>query len=311
MPHKHKRVKTSDKNIYELPPTTLAKPLPVGKPAKNATVRSSAISNPSIKRKRSHKDAAKDDTPRAFSRLMAFTTRGIKPPSGLDDGVVKSKKRKRIPTVVEPAAKATAPPPTDSNALHIKPGERYQDFSTRVDAALPVSGLIGRGAKGVKDLPGVKKQRTKTEKKMHRIYAEWREVEAKRKEALEEAKEEAEDQDPEFNGTSVPTKKSKKGIKGKGADSSDEDPWAAVGRNRQAGGSSGGLVGLHDVVQAPPQLKAPKAKFRVLDGAKVDVLDVPSKAGSLRRREELGEARRSVVEGYRAMMRERKGVGGS
>jgi len=242
---------------------------------------------------------------------MAFKTYGIKPRSGLDDGVMKPKKRKRAQAADEQAVQATAPPPTDNNALHIKPGERYQDFSARVDAALPVSGLICRGTKGMKGLPGVKKQRTKTEKKMHRIYAEWREVEAKRKEALEEAREEAEDEDLGFNGTGVSTTKSKKGKKRKGAESDDDDPWAAVVRNRQAGNSTGGLVGLHDVVQAPPQLKAPKAKFRVLDGAKVDVLDVPSKAGSLRRREQLGEARRSVVEGYRAMMRERKGTGGS
>ena len=239
---------------------------------------------------------------------MAFTTRGIKPPSGLDDGVVKSKKRKRTPAIIGATAQDTASSTVESATLNIKPGERYQDFSARVDAALPVSGLVGRGTKGVRDLPGVKKQRTKMEKKMHRIYAEWREVEAKRKEALEEAKDEAEDQELELISTTIPTMKSKKGKKRKGAESDDEDPWAAVARNRQAGVSSGGLVGLHDVVQAPPQLKAQKAKFRVLDGAKVDVLDVPSKAGSLRRREELGEARRSVVEGYREMMRVRKGV---
>lgn len=242
---------------------------------------------------------------------MAFTTRGIKPPSGLDDGLVKSKKRERAPAVAKVAAQDAAPSAADSAALRMKPGERYQDFSARVDAALPVSGLIGKGTKGVKDLPGIKKQRTKMEKKMHRIYAEWREVEAKRKEALQEAKEEAENEELEVHSTTASWKKSKKGRKSKGADDDDEDPWAAVAGNRQSTNSTAGLVGLHDVVQAPPQLKAPKAKFRVLDGATVDVLDVPSKAGSLRRREELGEARRSVVDGYRAMMRERKGVGGS
>lgn len=242
---------------------------------------------------------------------MAFTTRGIKPPSGLDDGLVKSKRRERVPAVAKAAAQDAAPPAANSAPLRMKPGERYQDFSARVDAALPVSGLIGKGTKGVNDLPGIKKQRTKMEKKMHRIYAEWREVEAKRKEALQEAKEEAENEELEVHNTAASWKKSKKGKKSKGADDDDEDPWAAVARNRQSTTSTAGLVGLHDVVQAPPHLKAPKAKFRVLDGATVDVLDVPSKAGSLRRREELGEARRSVVEGYRAMMRERKGVGGS
>jgi len=33
--------------------------------------------------------------------------------------------------------------------------------------------------------------------------------------------------------------------------------------------------------------------------------DVPKASGSLRRREELGEVRKSVVEGYRQMMKDR------
>jgi hypothetical protein len=64
-------------------------------------------------------------------------------------------------------------------------------------------------------------------------------------------------------------------------------------------------VGLNDVVQAPPTFtKVPKDKFKVR-GARVEVEDVPKASGSLRRREELGSVRRSVVEGYRAMMKER------
>jgi hypothetical protein len=54
-------------------------------------------------------------------------------------------------------------------------------------------------------------------------------------------------------------------------------------------------------VLAPPSfLSIPREKFKVRRGG---VDDVPNASGSLRRREELGEVRRSVVEGYRAMMR--------
>ena len=64
-------------------------------------------------------------------------------------------------------------------------------------------------------------------------------------------------------------------------------------------------MGLNDVVQAPPAFtKVPKEKFQVR-GARVEVENVPRASGSLRKREELGSVRRSIVEGYRQMMKER------
>ncbi|MCJ1417664.1 hypothetical protein MMC32_004008 [Xylographa parallela] len=312
MPHKHKRTKTEGKDAYELPPTSLAKPLPVIKPRK-ASTNILRGSKPSLKRKSAGKDVLKDDTPRAFARLMAFHTQGVKPRSGLDDGIVKSKKRKRAEANEQNQSLA---PELMNTIPRIKPGERMAEYSVRVDAALPVSGLINMGGKGAKDLPGVKNPRTKLERKMHRMYKEWREVEAKRKEQAEEEEAEIEDKELEAEGSrrvrgTVATGGKRKR---KASGSDDEDPWAAVGKNRDVQsrngkGSSAGLVGLHDVVLAPPQFsKLPKEKFKVMDRAKVDVLDVPASAGSLRRREELGQARRSVVEGYRQMMRERKSV---
>ncbi|MCJ1281615.1 hypothetical protein MMC26_000935 [Xylographa opegraphella] len=313
MPHKHKRSRTEGKDTYELPPTSLAKPLPVVKPRK-ASTNIAGAPKPLLKRKSAGEDASKDDTPRAFARLMAFHNQGVKPSSGLDDGIVKSKKRKRT-TEASEQNQSLASNSTDT-IPRIRPGERMSEYSIRVDAALPVSGLINKGGKGVKDLPGVKTPRTKMERKMHRMYKEWREVDAKRKEQAEEERAEIEDEELEDESSSrvrgAVAKGGKRRRKRPGSD--DEDPWAAVGRNRDVQsrngrGASGGLVGLHDVVQAPPQFsKVPKEKFKVMDRAKVDVLDVPASAGSLRRREELGQARRSVVEGYRQMMRERKGV---
>ena len=237
---------------------------------------------------------------------MAYQ-QGIKPRSGLDDGSVPSRKHKRVAKEPESITQADIAEVESIAELRIKPGERFAEFGARVDAALPVSGLVSKGTQA-KELPGLKKPRTKLERKMQKMYKEWREVDAKLKEKALEEKEEAEDEDMELGARSTMHRKSKKGRRDKG--SGDEDPWAVIAQKRQAGNSTAGLVGLHDVVKAPPQfLKAPKAKFRVLDGVGVDVLDVPGKAGSLRRREELGEARRSVVEGYRAMMKEKKGLG--
>ena len=253
-----------------------------------------------MKRKRSQKDNGDNDTPRAFARLMAFH-QGIKPPSGLDDGVTKPKKRKEVLQL--PGERATY---METMTPKIQPGERIAEFSARVDASLPVSGLICKGTRRVKSLPGVKAPQTKMERRMQRMQKEWREAEAKRKEKLEAALEEAEngDEDVELNAAMLAVKPGKKRRK---RNNQDDDPWAALSQSVVKTSVPGSLVGLHDVVQAPPQFtKLPKEKFRIRNGAKVDVLDVPSAAGSLRRREQLGQARRSIVEGYRQMTKDRK-----
>lgn len=265
-----------------------------------------------MKRKRPSKDASNDDTPRSFARIMAFHLQGIKPHSGLDDGTAKSKKRESSTGGSKQNSSLTAETSADVIS-RIKPGERMSEYSARVDAALPLSKLINKGKNGVQSLPGVKQPRTKMERKMHRMYKEWREVEAKRKEKVEEEREEIEDGNLGSGDVAYIGDKPRTGRKRKGPSSEDDDPWAVVGRDREArarseNATNRGLVGLHDVVTAPPRLsKVPREKFRVTNGAKVDVIDVPGSAGSLRRREELGLARRSVVEGYRQMMKERKG----
>ena len=58
-------------------------------------------------------------------------------------------------------------------------------------------------------------------------------------------------------------------------------------------------------MQAPPQLTVvPKRRFK----ERTEVDDVPRSVGSLRKREELGEVRRGVVEGYRRLMEGRRGA---
>ena len=305
---------TAKPRSYNLPPTTIATPLPVAKSSK-ALPTTKASSKPTeenqkrnLKRKRSNKDASTDDTPRAFTRLLAFS-KGIKPRSGLDDGIRPSKKQKKKQQNPNPGPDPQ-PISTQSTIPKIGPGERISDYAARVDALLPVSGLINKGGKGSKNLPGVKERRTKLERKMQKMYAEWREVEERRKEKLEALKEEAENAEADFGTLSKRLAKKGKGKGKRNQDSDDEDPWAVVARNRKSASATngvGGLVGLHDVVQAPPQFsKPPREKFKVRNGAGVDVADVPGAAGSLRRREELGAARKGVVEGYRAMMKERR-----
>ncbi|KAI9695727.1 MAG: hypothetical protein M1836_006093 [Candelina mexicana] len=316
MLHKHTRNKLKDSSSYELPPSTLAKPLPVIKQLKvHPTATLSPKKSKPTKKKRLNK-GINDDTPRAFSRLLQYQALG-RHANGLDDGIRPkiSKKRKRGDDSIATGSVASAPDISASlgdndtkekpEVPTIRPGERMSEFSARVDTALPVSGLVVRG----KD-PG---RMTKTEKRMQKMYAQWREEEKRRQEKLEEAMEEAEGEEDDGHGrvtsasNSGTKKKKKKKKKGKRTkvireEVGDEDPWAGLNAARGGPPSS-----LHDIVQAPPQLrKVPKNKFKVKDGARVEVADVPNAAGSLRKREELGEARRSILEGYRHFMGTRR-----
>ncbi|KAI4282297.1 MAG: hypothetical protein L6R38_003031 [Xanthoria sp. 2 TBL-2021] len=313
MPHKH-RLRGTDSSSHELPPTSIARPLPVSRTSKT---------QPSHKAPK-RKNDPKDDTPRAFTRLMNYTSTGHKTPRGLDDGIKQptSKKRKRGSNNEEQATQNVAHTSgtTKADIPKILPGERMADYSARVDQALPVVGLVSKG----KGVGGLKERQTKTERKMQRMQKEWREADLRRKAKIQEAEEEAEEEEEGGGGrvtvgTTGSGKGKKKGKKRKnkggggregsnddaGDDDDDEDPWAVVAANRQReqeekekGEGKGGLVGLHDVVLAPP-------KFTKVPTKKVDVADMVRKGG-LKRQVELSEARASVIEGYRRMMRERR-----
>ncbi|MCJ1265234.1 hypothetical protein MMC22_005109 [Lobaria immixta] len=334
MPHKHKRDKLKNEPSYDLPPTTIARPLPVLEtappPAKLATIESRHG-----RKSRSNRGLV-DDTPRAFTRLMNYQTTGRKPPKGLDDGAPTSKKRKRNAesnTTAQPSIEPGSVVPT------ILPSEPLSAFSARVDVAIPVSGLTKSKRSSVTAL-GPRERQTKMEKRMQRMQAEWREAAAKRKEKLIEEEDMAEaeemrDGDGNIGGVSGNGKAGRK-IKAKGKSKrrkvsavidnnegvDDDDPWAVIAAKRlensstiPSGSRSGGLVGLHDVVLAPPKFsKAPKDKTITgntgsIGGARH--VGNGSKKGltmGLKRQEELGEARRSVVESYRRMMNERRGA---
>ncbi|KUJ10202.1 uncharacterized protein LY89DRAFT_701112 [Mollisia scopiformis] len=314
MPHKHVRRGEVDKSTVDLPPTSVAEPLPVSKSAKSNGIFTTEINAKRNNKKRKRKDD-KDDTPKAFARLMAFA-QGKKLPKGLDDGVKETKaaKKRRVAAAAENEKEESAKVEEPRGEVpSIRPGERMSDFSARVDAALPVSGLINKSTRGGKDPLGLKVGRTKTEKRMHRMYDEWRQEEARRQEKRQEALELAEEEEMDEDGQvkwKVDVEKNGKKKKGKKrkvlgeVEDGDDDPWAKIKRDR-------GEVkaGLNEVVLAPPTFsKIPKEKFKIRGGARVEIDDVPKASGSLRRREELGEVRKGVVEGYRQMMKEKSGT---
>lgn len=289
MPHKHRRDKLATPSLYNLPPSQLAYPLP--------TTKQSATQTKSLKRK-SH-----DDTPRAFSRLLG----PYRPPrSGLDDGIRPPKKRRTgalVGTIdAEASLHPTHPEPT-TEAPTRQHNESLSSFAARVDAALPLSGIQKKSG----TLKGLDKGRqTRTERKMQKMYKQWREEDKRMKEEAEEVANGAVDNDDEevvkamgvVESSSRRKSKKRKGKQAVGANrsSDDEDPWAGITAKRKEAEGAGGLIGLHDVVQAPPRFtKAPKERVAFKMGQ-----------GGLKRQAELSEARQTVVKGYRQMMKERR-----
>ncbi|KZM27484.1 uncharacterized protein EKO05_0005278 [Ascochyta rabiei] len=324
MPHKHKR-KAGDAPDFDLPPTSRAAPLPVGK-GKTAHVNAK-----SKKPKVAHVEGyGQDDTPKAFQRLMAFSQGGPnKKRSALDDGVVLSKKQKAAAkrAAQQPAAgrsdDESKPTMTKANATaeakhipKIQPGESMAEYSLRVDAALPLTGISKSGKK----IAGAPDHRiTKHEKRLKKLQAGWREEEARirDKEAEEEelAEEERDEQaliwedktDDMAPALRANGKKSKplkrKKVVGE-VDNHSEDEWEALEKKREQ------RKGLHDVVHAPPTFsKVPREIFKVKNGAKVIVNNIPSAVGSLRKREELGEERKTIIDTYRELMAAKKDEG--
>ncbi|KAL2133294.1 hypothetical protein VTI74DRAFT_2595 [Chaetomium olivicolor] len=317
MPHKHTR-REKDESAFDLPPSQIAKPLPPTISSKKAAEKKTndPPTKSGQKRKRGRGDP--DDAPRAFKRLMALTS-GKAPRSGLDNGDAPEKgKGKKKNKAANRSTDATASAPTPAEELKIRPGERLSEFSHRVDAALPISGLVNKTVKNGKDPLGLKVRRTKKERKMHNMYAEWREIDRKVKERREEERELAEEREMENEALGVSwklemeaaahgKKKSKKGKRGKyigEASGPEGDPWAEIKKKRGEV-----KVGINDVAQAPPELKLPR-KNLLVRGATVAVDDIPKAAGSLRQREELQGIRQEIVASYRKMMSERRpGVG--
>jgi hypothetical protein len=301
---------------FNLAPTTAAQPLaaytktgrkqdniklaPKRGTAKAKPKASSADAKPRRKGKEVVEGYGVDDTPRAFQRLINQQTnkRHI---SGLDEGEDR-RANKKAKTSAKPAKENAAAKKDAPEMPKIQPGERMSDYNVRVDQAIKISGLIQKG----KAVEGIKERRTKKEKQMHKLYATWREEEEKIKEQREEAREKQEELDEENAAKYGENVKLPGGKRARAIGESDDkegDIWASLKEKR------GQKPKLNDVVQAPPELVKPKEKFKPIRGARVDVSNVPNKSGSLMKREELGDARREVIERYRAMMKTQRGEG--
>ncbi|CAI7632082.1 unnamed protein product [Penicillium glandicola] len=337
MPHKHKRRGEADKSHFDLPPSEIAKALPVrdavkpklGKNGKKLNKSQGKDQNQSANKAPTHrlKNVTEDDTPKAFRRLMQYKETGRRAPSGLETGE-RTNKRKRNATEdaasssKKPArAETQQPKPAGKEKTEmpkIMPGERLVEFSQRVDREMPLSQMT----KSVKTSDAKNKEqhkRTKHEKHLLRLQKGWREEDAKIREKEQEEREEREDEmevelrqwkeweieaGKKKKRPTAGKKNKKKNANGDDSDSGDDDPdpWAKLKKRDEERKKN-----PFEVAKAPPQLVKPREIFKVRGGAKVDVANVPAAVGSLRRREELAGERRNIVEEYRKLMAAKRG----
>ena len=313
MPRKHRRTNlktsSSSSSSYNLPPSQIAHPLPT-------TTRSSSFSlsqkhkSKSLQRSNAQNDYKIDDTPRAFTRLLG----SYRPPrSGLDDGNPRPHKNRKTAAPSESIPPSSTVVPSHSELVPDVPkrqhGESLPAFAARVDAMMPLSGVQKKSKGAAMEMKGLERQ-TRTERKMQKMYQEWREEDRRLREKAVEELEGKEgdviDDEELVRGMGVDENvrsgigrkgNKKRGRTGGGGRSSDEDdPWAKIAAKRNEAEGNGGLVGLHDVVQAPPRFtKVPRRGEKMKAGS-----------GGLKRQSELSEARQSVVEGYRQMMQDRR-----
>ena len=276
---------------FDLPPKQVAAPLPTTKAQRRDGPKSKPTHKPadSNGKSRTRDLGRKDDTPKAFARLMQLRDTG-RGSNGLDNGDADStsKKRKRAQSAAVKPAESQPSRPT------ILPGERLADFAARVNIALPVAGL----ARKAKQVDGVKERQTKHEKKLQKLVKGWKDEEVRRQDKFAEERELAEEDIEEENllweDRRVELARGKKAKR-----QEKDDDWEQLRSKRDE------PKGLHDVAQAPPQFdRVPKEIFK----AKGKAENVPSAAGSLRRREELGETRLGMIEAYRKMMAEKRAV---
>ncbi|RKF63343.1 putative urease accessory protein [Erysiphe neolycopersici] len=260
MPKKHTRKGEIDKSLINLPPTQLAIPLPPTKSAKSNGIFTTKVeTSKRPNKKRKTKSTIEDDTPKAFLRLMSLQ-QGKRLPKGLDDGIETKRNNKKKKTSGQVMNRSVKEINNESENLKIRPGEKMSEFGARVDAALPVKGLINKSTRKGLETLGSKDGRTRMEKRMHKIYDQWRLEEAKRIEQrqriLELAEEEEMDEDgqvkwkidiPKQSKCKKGNKKLKKKIMIGENDDGEDDPWAKLLKIR---GEE--KIGLHDVAQAPP-----------------------------------------------------------
>lgn len=245
--------------------------------------------------------------------------------SSTQDGSKQKKKPGKAPATNATTTNETSKP--DSKFVpHILPGEKLSDFAARVDREMPLSEMKRSNKASPADLPKIREQRlTKHDKRLRRLQSQWREDEEKiqEREAIEREDREAEMEDQlelwkqweKEAGKSkakkgpAPQKKKKKNKgeeNGDGVSDDDDydpaDPWAKLNKPERVNKAAN----PQDVVQAPPQLTKPREIFKVRGGAKVNVDNVPTAMGSLRRREELADERKNIVEEYRRLMAEKR-----
>ncbi|OJJ66892.1 hypothetical protein ASPBRDRAFT_137117 [Aspergillus brasiliensis CBS 101740] len=319
MPHKHKR-RQQDASTYDLPPTVIAKPLPVRDPSKPAKgkgkgkggkggkqqpptkpTKKTAVGE-SVRKPKSNSEWA-DDTPRAFRRLLQFQQQqksgaqqkkrkrnqdqDSDSASDSDEDVPQTNNKKKATATTTPSQPEQTPDAEAKAAAvtkpQILPGEKLSDFAARVDREMPLSNMSRSTKPSATDLPKIRESRvTKHEKHLRRLQSQWRKEEAEivEKEAAEREEREEEMEEQLRLWKEWEAEGGKRKAKKKGVQKQLQQKLEADPWAKLKKERMNKQISPLDVVQAPPQLTKPREVFKVRGGAKVDVANVPAAGGA-------------------------------
>ncbi|KAL4980086.1 hypothetical protein BDW66DRAFT_125587 [Aspergillus desertorum] len=345
MPHKHKR-KHNDESIYDLPPTLIAKSLPVrdpskatgqgkgkGKPNSISKSQSKDGKGPAAKQKAAiaatsrRKSAVDDDTPRAFRQLMQFQERRQTQnnkkrrrdddSSGSDSGSNNDNDTSAVTRKRKNKTKAKQPTTTSAESEDVE-GKAATKSAPKI---LPGEKLSDFAARVDREMPLSDMKRSSKPATPNDLPKIRETRTTKHEKRLKRLQAQWREDDARIKEREAAEREERE-------EEMEEQlqlwkDWEAeAGKKRRRKGvddddgpdpwaklkKKRAAVNPFEVAQEPPQLKKPREVFKVRGGAKVDVANVPASVGSLRRREELASERRNIVEEYRRLMAEKRGA---
>lgn len=258
-------------------------------PVRKGIIEKQTSSEHSPSEYKSEPDQVFDDTPRAFQRLTHLTR-------STNGTIFLFQDKTSVNAKTKPSHANSSN--AKGSQIKIRGGEKLSDFGARVDQALPIADVVRKSNKKTETY-----DKFQDKMKGHKAYSSHRMRDSK---ALpgnvysEDVRYSSLDLDAgaqvSDGNTFKITNHTKRKRSRRAHKANLEDPWAVLETQRHKSS------GLHDVAQAPPELKSLK---RIKTSNSSGGVNFRTKI-SLRRQEELKQARKTVIQNYRRAMAERR-----
>lgn len=260
-------------------------------PVRKGIIKKQTSSEHPLSEYKSESDQVFDDTPRAFQRLTHLTR-------STNGTIFSSQDKTSVSAKTKPSHESSSN--AKGSQIKIRAGEKLSDFGARVDQALPIADMVRKSNKKTETYDKFQ-DKLKRHKKCstHRMRGSKTPSGNVYSEDVRYSYLDLDAGAQVFDGNTFKVTNHTKRKKSRCAHRTNlEDPWAVLETKRHKSS------GLHDVAQAPPELKSLK-RIKTSNGS--GGVNFRTKI-SLRRQEELEQVRKSVIQNYRRIMAERRGT---